>query len=585
MLTIYIPATSDSQIKQVLEIVLLRSGKIKNLQEVKFITIPTYVAMADSTTRSNYLIQQRISAIKNILPTDKILFLGRQYCDSIDHYTKALNKINVEQNGGMWCITHTIFTYLNPVSTSYQIQTMFEGINNLNLGRTKYLIKDVNYKIKIVDSEENLKEFERELWACKTPSIDVETEASSDTLITIQIATDKNTAWIIPTSYYIAPSLYEKSLSILKHFYEESKNEYHIYQNGMFDMKQQFEACKLRWYEAPIYDLMGAEFQLSFGTRYTSDVYSPYSLGTICTQYGYEYTGIIGKEERLRMTNFDFKDICEYGAQDVIIPLHIVDIQKQKAIDYGIKDFVYVVSEVIGNIVKATAIQSYNGIPVDTDYSINILDSYQSTVLARVKEIQEWFNNDPSCKKAISIWKNSMEKPDIVNTMSLLGIDDSSIEVPFDLSNNALLDILFFVVLGLEGDKSDKSDTFKKDDEFKEKYKDTVKAVKLYSEYKEITQGLSTFILGVIKKTKMKKKNGLISNSIKNNSFTSCNSEYSFTNVITGRISSRDPNLQNIPAHNSITDLVRKQFKAMETFETEETKVYGSIENLDKVLK
>lgn len=586
MITFYMNSPSNStEIDTIMWEILRKSGKIRDRMELIIKKVPPNIYFnADKRIRQEYLIQQRLNVINQLKAGEKVIFMGMEYYSTQKEYTKRFNKVNVTPTGGLWVSTNAIRSNLNTVSTSFQIQMLFEAINNIELGRTEFLIpENPEYSIIIVDNEEKIEKFKDALYSCKTPSIDVETDVSTGKLLTIQIATDKKHAWILPTDYYIPEKIWNSVKKILKVFYEEeSFTDYHIYQNGNFDIIQQLDNLNLRWYAGRVYDLMAAEFALSFGTRYSADFESPYSLGTMASYYGYEYKGVIGKEHRLRMTNFSLQDIAEYGAQDVIIPLYITELQIKKAQKYKINGFMTAVTEVMNNIIKATAFMSYNGLPLDSQYIIENLDHFESKIGKRLAEIQNWFNNNENCKKAIALSK-ALKGNNSGDLLGMVSGDEEASDTNFDLSSNLMLDNLFFVVMKLEGEQQEKGEGFKKDDEFKSKYKD-VDEVRLYTEYKTLSQCLSTFFMNHIKFAVCKTKTALLPDSVKCQDTVTLPAEYSFTKVITGRISASKPNLQQIPSGAFISNVVRQQFKSLEKFYTQGSKKYGDEANLEKIL-
>lgn len=116
---------------------------------------------------------------------------------------------------------------------------------------------------------------------------------------------------------------------------------------------------------------------------------------------------------------------------------------------------------------------------------------------------------------------------------------------------------LFFDVMQLPA--VSKTDTGQDaiDKAFISAYKDRNRVVAAYGEYQEIEKLISTYVRGWYKK---------ISSNLDSATDDHMRPDYSFFDVVTGRLASKGPNLQNIPTRGKLSKIIKRMFVGMKGY-------------------
>ena len=213
----------------------------------------------------------------------------------------------------------------------------------------------------------------------------------------------------------------------------------------------------------------------------------------------------------------------------------------------------------------------------------NLIADYVSVKLPKNEEIRELlavYYAEPRLRKELekeNLWSlyEDMEKPllavlcdmelhgvrvdlDYLSHMgaelneTIAGIEKSIYDLakePFNINSPKQLAVVLFDNLGLTPTKKTKTG-YSTDAEVLEKLMDEHPIVSLILEYRKWTKLNSTYVEGLLEQGK--RNNGII------------HTNYNQTVAATGRLSSTDPNLQNIPIRTEESKLIRRAFKPVE---------------------
>jgi len=214
-----------------------------------------------------------------------------------------------------------------------------------------------------------------------------------------------------------------------------------------------------------------------------------------------------GKKE----ITFDFVEISkalDYAAEDALITLRLYNflnnrVKKEKG------NFVY--SEIDLPLIKVLSSIEKNGIKVNTKYLNQLSEEFQKDSLVLEKKIYKFAGKN------------------------------------FNIGSPKQLGEILFVDLNIQGGKKTKSGTFSTDSSTLSNLSDQgYEIASLILDWRELTKLKSTYT------------DALQNQATKNNSRV--HTSYGVANTLTGRLSSNDPNLQNIPIRTNNGRKIRKAF-------------------------
>ena len=214
-----------------------------------------------------------------------------------------------------------------------------------------------------------------------------------------------------------------------------------------------------------------------------------------------------GKKE----ITFDFVEIdkaLEYAAEDALITLKLYNFLNDR-VKNGKANFIY--SEIDLPLIKVLSLIEKNGIKVDTNYLSKLSDDFEKESLLLEKKI-----------------------------FKLAGKD-------FNIGSPKQLGEILFIDLKIKGAKKTKSGTFSTDVSTLSNLSDEgYEIASLILEWRELTKLKSTYT------------DALQNQATKNDSRV--HTSYGLANTLTGRLSSNDPNLQNIPIRTEKGKKIRNAF-------------------------
>lgn len=422
-------------------------------------------------------------------------------------------------------------------------------------GKDRYTIRTDNWTSILVKTIDQFDEMMEDIKSSPVTCYDTETTGLSrtqETLLTVQIATSPTKAYILPWQHKQSPwnsTQLEYMRKKLKDYFERGTSKFHIYQNAKYDITQFFTHFKLKYYNHKIHDLMAGEFALDENRKFltTYGIMGPYTLEFLAKNYGAGdifKQGKLGKKDRTILADEDLEDIAEYGAKDVLLPYQIAKFQIQEAKHRGDKKFLKIVQGQISDMIYDFTIMEFNGSKIDKEYLLELRDN-NSSIGKKFIEIENKFKELDSVKKANDLL---LQEKGFSTKTSIFGIK----KWLFNINTEDSQQKLFYDVLNLKPLEVKKNGKGALGKDFKEHYKD-VPEVALLNEHDKIKKVKTTFIDAHFDRFSTDKDLAADSR---------LRSSYQFTGVVTGRASSQNPNLQQIPSRGEYSAMVRRQFVA-----------------------
>lgn len=433
-----------------------------------------------------------------------------------------------------------------------------DALNTARQGENRYNVKLGKIDIVYINSITKFEKFYKKLCVKDIVSIDSETvgvKRIANTLFSIQFAFDRNPkrSYFLPIDHPDTP-FNKKELAYIKQrladYFEKGKSVFHIYQNGKFDIQQFLQQLQIRFYNHKIYDVMAGEYALDENRKLLAKrgganaVEKPFSLDAIAEYYGIDiYSRIaFSKGDRVDMTQVKLDNkFIKYSCIDTVVPILIVRCQLKEAEHRGQKTFKRFILRVISNTILAIAQMEHTGAYIDKDY-VYELKGANSAIDKQIKDLLQKIKDLPSVKKANRLLIQSKNIP--------TGFVEPWV---FNINKEASKQMLFFNVLKLEPTKLTKKGTGAINKDFKNKYKDLLE-VKLMDDYEKLKKLKTTYVDGFFKK--LTRDLDCRDSKIR--------SDYIWNEISTGRLGSRDPNLQNIISRGDLAKTIKRCFIAQE---------------------
>ena len=374
---------------------------------------------------------------------------------------------------------------------------------NSNLKR----LEDINYDYQLIDTEEKIDDFLRIILTKEIFSLDTETtntDAISAELVGMSFSFEENQAFYIP----IPPNI-EDAQKIVDKFKPVLENEKStkVGQNIKYDM------IVLANYgvtiKGKIFDTMIAHYvlqpELHHGMDFLAEVYLKYD--TIKIE---ELIGARGKNQRnMRdMRDLSPTDVYKYACEDADVTLKLKNILEKELEDNGVKNLF---EEIEMPLVPVLAYMERNGVRIDTD----ALKETSKHFTIRMREIEE------------EIYR-------------LAGME-------FNVSSPKQVgEVLFDRLKIVEKAKKTKTGQYVTSEEVLEGLRTKHEIVGKILEHRGLKKLLGTYIDALPEL--INPKTGRIHTS------------FNQTVTATGRLSSSNPNLQNIPIRNEDGKEIRKAF-------------------------
>lgn len=396
----------------------------------------------------------------------------------------------------------------------------------------------------------------------KYVAVDTETNnlyRISNKVLTVQFACKTTEAYLIPLHHKDSPFTPKEKKEItkmLKDYFEyKNNNVYQIYANAQFDLNVMRCQFGIRYYKSDVWDLFAGEFAMDENLKVLQTVTGKYyySLGNLSMQYGCTafYDANFGKENRKVIKDVDLdEDLIEYTMLDVIIPMHIFALQRQRARDIGYTHYERMVGHQISDQIQTFSTLEATGALTDLEYLFD-LKLPDSPINMAIKDVESKLYNLPIIEEVNEI----LGKDNHVPTEGLFGTIKPDM---FDITKSEHKQILFFDVLGLKPVSYGKKvrENGKKEagtgKEFQEAYAD-IPAVKYFNKLTKNRKLHDAFVKSFIK---LWQKNEDFKTDMR------IRPNYNYLKVVTGRTSANDPNLQQIPSRSELGKHIKRLFIA-----------------------
>lgn len=371
---------------------------------------------------------------------------------------------------------------------------------NSNLRR----LQDTDYDYQLIDNEEGIDEFLRNILTKEIFCLDTETtgtDVMTAELVGMSFSFKENQAFYIPV-----PKEREEAQKLVNKFKPllENENTTKIGQNIKYDMNILANyGIELK---GKLFDTMIAHYvlqpELHHGMDYLAEVYLKYE--TIKIE---ELIGPKGKNQR-NMRDLSPTDVYKYACEDADITMKLKNILEKELTENNVKELF---EDIEMPLVPVLAYIERNGVRIDTE----ALKETSKHFTARMKQIEE-------------------------EIYSLAGME-------FNVSSPKQVgEILFDRLKIVEKAKKTKTGQYVTSEEVLESLKGKHEIVEKILDYRGLKKLLSTYIDSLPEL--INPKTGRIHTS------------FNQTVTATGRLSSSNPNLQNIPIRNTDGKEIRKAF-------------------------
>ena len=405
----------------------------------------------------------------------------------------------------------SLFGGMEPVTPTKNVHSqanLFGEFTDEGQGNSEYSnlasLKTINFDYQLIDTEEKRKEFLQNIKTKKIFSLDTETTSTdpiSAELVGMSFSFTKNQAFYIPV-----PSNQEETTRIVNEFKEvlENKETLKVGQNIKYDM------LVLSRYgvnvQGPMFDTMIAHYvlqpELRHNMDYLAEIYLHYE-----TIHIEELIGSKGKNQG-NMRDLQPEAIYKYACEDADITLQLKEVLEKELKENGAEKLFY---EIEMPLVPVLAYMEKNGVRVDTE----ALKETSRHFTARMKQIEEEVHQ--------------------------LAGGEFNISSPKQVG-----EVLFDKLKIVSKAKKTKTGQYVTSEEVLESLRSKHEVVGKILDYRGLKKLLSTYIDAL----------PLLINPETGKIHTSFNQ----TVTATGRLSSSNPNLQNIPIRNEDGKEIRKAF-------------------------
>lgn len=365
-------------------------------------------------------------------------------------------------------------------------------------------LKDTPHNYKLLDTEDDIRNFITAIKNCETVCIDTETTSTNALeaeLVGISLSVKEGEAVYIPIAADRAAAT--TRLQILRPLIEDERI-CKVGQNIKYDLTVLGNyGVELR---GKMFDTMIAHYvlqpELYHGMDYLAEIYLNYETIKIT-----ELIGAKGKNQK-NMRDLAPADICDYACEDADITLRLKNILEKEIKEAGIEELFYKIEM---PLIPVLAYMERNGARIDTD----ALRETSALLGKRLDEIEE------------EIFTQAGEAFNIA-------------------SPKQVGDILFGKLKIVDKPKKTKTGQFVTSEEVLAQLQNRHPIVKNILQYRGLKKLLSTYIDSL--PALVSSRTGKIHTS------------YNQTVTATGRLSSSNPNLQNIPIRDEEGKEVRKAF-------------------------
>ena len=438
---------------------------------------------------------------------------------------------------------------------------VFKHLGNLMLGYLPHSLHNIKQRSVYVDNMSLLDDVLAAASEAKYLALDTEDRnlsVNKNAIYTVQFCADGKLGWVIPVDHPHKdnPWSTEQRIKVkekLRNFFSMKNGPILITQNGSFDLKVLRSCLDIEIIYLRVWEITAGEHLLDENISLLSKVgIKSGGLAAIFCAYGndYYYKSDFSKAERTTFGMYPPNEpkTLAYAAMDVVSIFNIAreQIKKAEKKPYRNGNYKSMFKRHMLNQASDTVHQishmEQNGSLVDIDYLRSLLkrgSPLMNEIIFLEKELRDY----PEVKEA----NKQLEKE------SGLGgsLFDDNHQWFFSWSKPAHRAKLFFDVIGLDViSRTKKTKAPSTDGDFVDYYKDRNLLVSKYGELAEAMKIYSTYVKGWYKRlsTDADASDGFLRAS------------FLFFSVLTGRLSSKDPNLQNIPSRGRLAKVIKKMF-------------------------
>ncbi len=476
----------------------IRNGKDAAIMSKKLARIITDVPV--QFHEEDYRLKEwNNEALKDVFAELEFKALGKRI---LGEGFNVFDKPGAQPTGGQMDLFGTVE---NNTPTKVQVDEAGEPGEQIGMVADKNIHNTTHHYV-LIDTPEKITKLIEDLQAIAEISFDTETTGTNAhdlDIVGMSFSHRKGEGYYIP-----CPKTYEEAIAFLQQFkplFENASKKW-IGQNIKYDL------IVLKWYgielAGELFDTMLAHYLIEPEGRRSMDYLSAQFLG-------YEPVSIeelIGKKgkNQLKMSEVDIEKVKEYAAEDADITLQLKEtfapIIKQKEVEN-------VFTDIEIPLVKVLLDMEYEGIRIDKDF----LDDYSKELEKEAKQFEE------------NVYAQA--------------------EVRFNLASPKQLGEVLFDKLKIDPKaKKTKTGQYATGEDVLQKLAAQHKIVDDILGFRELTKLKSTYIDAL--PTMINSKTGRVHTS------------YNQAIAVTGRLSSNNPNLQNIPVRTERGREIRKAFIA-----------------------
>jgi DNA polymerase I-like protein with 3'-5' exonuclease and polymerase domains len=436
------------------------------------------------------------------------------------------------------------------------------NLNNAFYGDLRYRIPKLEYTSVLVEDIETFDRMLAHIRKAKVVAIDTETENLNrrmNRMLIIQFAVSTKRAFILPIFHKDSPFTPAELTYILQElrvfFEDDNDNDMHVFANASFDLTVIRNNCDVRFFKTDVWDIFGGEFLFDEALKQVRNITGEwyYSLLNLTMQYGCDayYEAEFGKDQRKTISTVDLGPaLVDYCALDVIIPLHIRELQLQRAKDIGYAKYASMAREQLSDMSHLFSTLEYNGAYTDIEY-LFYLNTKESPVRAEIAAVRDKLYATKGVRKANAILTSKKGVP----AVGLLGKTQMNM---FNIAKDAHLQMLFFDVLKLKpvgyGKKVKGVAKPKVDKPFQKLHAD-VPEVALYTKLQGAKRLFSGYIKAFIQQW---------GSDVDMRFDRRIRPHFEYLGVVTGRAAARKPSLHQIPARSELGKHIKRLFIAEE---------------------
>jgi DNA polymerase I-like protein with 3'-5' exonuclease and polymerase domains len=402
-------------------------------------------------------------------------------------------------------------------------------------------------------------------------AVDTETanlSVNHNAIYTIQFAlsSEPNIGYVVPVDHPLGPHDSKTRLEIkrgLRQFFRlppEGRPTLVTF-NGMFDLRVIRQALKLPVINLTVWEVMAGEHLLDENTTELKDIGPPMGglAATLCS-YGNDFyfnsDTKFSKADRATTGTIqpNDPDFLKYGATDVVCLLGIVNCQKARAaktphteqaksyLPYFEAHMRYMMSDEVHALSHLKEDGSY----VDRQYLRSLMKE-ESPLRQEIANTERQLRQFKTAQKANDTLLKNMG----LTSKGLFGNTVKS--WIFKLSKTAHKSLLFLEILGLEPVDYTETGAPSIGKSFRAQYQGQHREVAIFDEWTKRVKLLSTYVVGWYKKLRA---------DIDSAADGYLRPDYTFFDVVTGRLASRNPSLQQIPARGKLSKIIKRMFVA-----------------------